>query len=48
MSKQVSLIDASAKVTSQVLSNPSVDAFYQDLIARHPEIDTIAEECPGS
>jgi hypothetical protein len=41
--------------TSGVLPNPAIDAFYAELIARHPEIDMIPEEkiddhdyCPWS
>jgi hypothetical protein len=41
--------------TSGVQPNPAVDAFYAELTAKHPEIDTIPEEriddhdyCPWS
>jgi hypothetical protein len=41
--------------TSGMQSHPAVDAFYAELTARHPEIDTIPEEriddvdyCPWS
>lgn len=41
--------------TSGVVPHPAVDAFYAELTARHPEIDTVAEEriddhdyCPWS
>lgn len=32
---------------SGVQAHPAVDAFYGDLIARHPEIDSIPEERVG-
>jgi hypothetical protein len=41
--------------TSEVVPHPAVDAFYTELTARHPEIETIPEErlddhdyCPWS
>jgi hypothetical protein len=41
--------------TSGVVSHPAIDAFYAELTAKHPEIDTIPEEkiddrdyCPWS
>jgi hypothetical protein len=41
--------------TSGVVPHPAIDAFYAELTARHPEIDTIPEEkiddhdyCPWS
>jgi hypothetical protein len=33
--------------TSGVVANPAIDAFYVELTARHPEIDTIPEEKIG-
>ena len=30
--------------TSGVVPHPAVDAFYAELTARHPEIDTVPEE----
>lgn len=41
--------------TDKIEAHSAVDAFYQDLIARHPEIDTVPDEliddidyCPWS
>jgi hypothetical protein len=33
--------------TSSVVAHPAVDAFYTELIAKHPEIDTVPEERSG-
>lgn len=33
--------------TSGVVPHPAVDAFYAELTARHPEIDTVPEEKSG-
>src|SRR5260370_1074011 len=42
-------------VTDDIVPNPAIDAFYEDLTAKHPEIDDIPEEeidnhdlCPWS
>lgn len=33
--------------TSGVQAHPAVDAFYSELVAKHPQIDEITDDQPG-